>query len=82
MQSIYMYISPYIFSLILKENKKKKGRKKNRLNILFALRWKSINDVTFLLRNKSLMENFSFLLFLIMEVTSFATKFLWITFYS
>lgn len=64
-----------------KKDKEEKRRKKNKLNVLFALRCESINDITFLLRNKSHKreENFSFFLFLNKEVTLFAKIFLWLT---
>lgn len=73
MQSIYKYIHIlYTYSRYCSRKMKGKRKgKKNRLNILFALRCESINDVTFLLRNKSQKEDFSFLTFLFSQHESY-----------
>lgn len=73
-----MHILLYILVASQKKIKRKKEEKKNKLSILFALRCESINDITFLLRNKSQEENFSFFLSL-KEVMLFVKKFLWLT---
>lgn len=74
-----MHILLYILVASQKKIKRKEEEKRNKLNILFALRCESINDITFLLRNKSQEENFSFFLSLNKEVTLFVKKFLWLT---